>query len=102
MAKTAGLADLIKVLNVKKMVPGVVGGATMGGGTGTLYGALSDPGVDEQGRKKSRLGHAVKSGLIGTGIGAVGGGGVKRLAKFTEKNKGLLDEARVAWKIGRE
>lgn len=45
--------------------------AIYGGGAGTLMGAMDDPGYDENGNRRSRLGNMVGQGLAGASIGGV-------------------------------
>lgn len=45
--------------------------AIYGGGAGALMGATDDPGYDENGKRRSRLGNIVGQGLTGASIGGV-------------------------------
>lgn len=81
LVKLGGLEDL---LGTKDQLPyidpasiawgGLTGaGIGVGGAVGGLKGLFEDPGYDRQGRKRSRLMSALKQGLLGAGMGAVGG-----------------------------
>ena len=54
-------------------------GAAAGGAIGALSGLATDPGFDEEGRKKSRIKESLK-GLIGGGVIGAGVGGLGTLA----------------------
>jgi hypothetical protein len=64
-------------------------GAIAGGGIGALSGLVSNPGYDEEGRKKSRIKASLK-GLIGGGAIGAGAGALGTMALPTVA-RGLVD-----------
>jgi hypothetical protein len=73
---------------------GGLGGAALGAGVGGLAG-LVNPGVDESGKRKSRLGAALKGALGGGAVGGLGGAAVGHFApnqtqQFGSQLAGLL------------
>lgn len=60
------------VAGLSELLPLAAGGALAGGIGGGVLGALRDPGVDEEGKRKSRAMQALKHSLGGAAAGAVG------------------------------
>lgn len=79
---------------------GGLGGAALGAGVGGLAG-LVNPGVDESGKRKSRMGSALMGALGGAGVGGLGGAAVGHFApnqtqQFGSQIAGLLGGGKTA------
>lgn len=79
---------------------GGLGGAALGAGVGGLAG-LVNPGVDESGKRKSRVGSALMGALGGAGVGGLGGAAVGHFApnqtqQFGSQIAGLLGGGKAA------
>ena len=79
---------------------GGLGGAALGAGVGGLAG-LVNPGVDENGKRKSRLGAALRGALGGGALGGLGGAAAGQFApnqmlQFGSQVAGLLGGGKAA------
>ena len=92
--KMASAFEFGEKLAMDPRLMGGLGGAALGAGVGGLAG-LVNPGVDENGKRKSRLGAALKGALGGGAVGGLGGAAVGHFApnqtqQFGSQIAGLL------------